>query len=416
MTQIQVYNEIGRLRKAILHRPGHETRNYPEGQFSQIFTLRPSSNSFDLAKALDEHRNYAEMLEREGVEIAYLDQLLVEALAVSPNIRATFIDSFVAECGATGEELQAAIRSQLDRASSPADLAKTAIEGIRYGEAFHDEPDNDRLAVFSGEAYAAEALLVNPLNTMWFTRDPASAIGNGITLNHMYWPERNRETLLYKTIIEHHPMFADTPIFYRHESSFHLEGGDLINLNRNNIAVGISQRTESAAIDTLARQLLWNPQSDIDAVWAIKVPDEDLCIHLDTYLSRVDYESFVIDRHLLNETNVYCLSRGRKEGACRIRAVEGGVKEALSAALGTATIDFIPCGGLNSRSADSERANNAASVLCLKPGKVCVYAENVDTNRALEQAGIELVPISIFELTSGFGGPNCLCLPIQRDE
>ncbi len=98
MTQIQVYNEIGRLRKAILHRPGHETRNYPEGQFSQIFTLRPSSNSFDLAKALDEHRNYAEMLEREGVEIAYLDQLLVEALAVSPNIRATFIDSFVAEC------------------------------------------------------------------------------------------------------------------------------------------------------------------------------------------------------------------------------------------------------------------------------------------------------------------------------
>ena len=34
--------------------------------------------------------------------------------------------------------------------------------------------------------------------------------------------------------------------------------------------------------------------------------------------------------------------------------------------------------------------------------------------KALEQAGIELVPISIFELTNGFGGPNCLCLPLVR--
>ena len=57
---------------------------------------------------------------------------------------------------------------------------------------------------------------------------------------------------------------------------------------------------------------------------------------------------------------------------------------------------------------------NAISTLCLEPGKVCVYEENTETNKALEQAGIELVPISIFELTNGFGGPNCLCLPLVR--
>ena len=33
---------------------------------------------------------------------------------------------------------------------------------------------------------------------MWFTRDPASVIGEGVTLNHMYWPERNREVIAYK--------------------------------------------------------------------------------------------------------------------------------------------------------------------------------------------------------------------------
>lgn len=45
---------------------------------------------------------------------------------------------------------------------------------------------------------------------MWFTRDPASVIGEGVTLNHMYWPERNREVIAYKTIFTYHPDFRET--------------------------------------------------------------------------------------------------------------------------------------------------------------------------------------------------------------
>ena len=415
MAAVHVYNEIGRLRRAVLYRPGLETRNYPDGRFNQVFTLRPSRASFDLDKALSEHAAYVNMLESEGVEILYLDQLIIEALETGAEARASFIDSFISGCGVSGCELQEAVRTHLEQAKTSTELAHIAIGGIRYGEVTGLDYEGDCLAELTGETYDSQDLLVNPLNTMWFTRDPASSIGRGVTLNHMYWPERNREVLLYKTIAAFHPDFRDTPIFFRNESSFHMEGGDILNLNRENIAVGISQRTESAAIDCLARELLWNEQSEIDSVWAVQVPDEELCIHLDTYLSCVDTDTFLADRQLLDEARVYQISRGRKQGTCRIRAIDGGVREALPTALGVDSVRLIPCGGNDPVSAEEERLNNAASVLCLKPGKVCVYAENTQTNHELERAGIELVTISITELTSGFGGPNCLCLPIQRD-
>ena len=92
MSALHVQNEIGKLKKALLHCPGSETRNYPDGQFNQVFTLRPSSSSFDLEKALKEHHAYSAMLEREGVEILYLENLLTEALDATEQARRSFID------------------------------------------------------------------------------------------------------------------------------------------------------------------------------------------------------------------------------------------------------------------------------------------------------------------------------------
>lgn len=414
MSALHVQNEIGKLKKVLLHCPGPETRNYPDGQFNRVFTLRPSSSSFDLDKALREHHAYSAMLEREGVEILYLENLLTEALDATEQARRSFIDSYISECGARGIELESAIREYLERIEGSRALAQAAVNGIRYSQVFNTDKEVFSLTKLTADAYSPDDLLVSPLNTMWFTRDPASVIGEGVTLNHMYWPERNREVIAYKTIFTYHPDFRETPQFFKHESTYHIEGGDLHNLNSENIAVGISQRTEPAAIDTLANNLLWDENSTIESVWAIEVPYDDLCIHLDTYFARVNYETFLIDRELLDQARVYCITRGRSERTTRARHVEGGLKEALGLALGLSSPQFIPCGGSNPGAAEVERTNNAISTLCLEPGKVCVYEENTETNKALEQAGIELVPISIFELTNGFGGPNCLCLPLVR--
>ena len=313
MSALHVQNEIGKLKKALLHCPGSETRNYPDGQFNQVFTLRPSSSSFDLEKALKEHHAYSAMLEREGVEILYLENLLTEALDATDQARRSFIDSFIRECGACGIELESAIRDYLEHIEGSRALAQAAVNGIRYSQVFDTDKEMFSLAKLTGDAYSPDDLLVGPLNTMWFTRDPASVIGEGVTLNHMYWSERNREVIAYKTIFSYHPDFREIPQFFKHESTYHIEGGDLHNLNSENVAVGISQRTEPAAIDTLANNLLWDERSTIESVWAIQVPYDDLCIHLDTYFTRVGYETFLVARELLDQARVYRITRGDRK-------------------------------------------------------------------------------------------------------
>lgn len=39
MRGIQIYNEIGRLCRVLVHRPGNETHNHAEDDFEQVFFL-----------------------------------------------------------------------------------------------------------------------------------------------------------------------------------------------------------------------------------------------------------------------------------------------------------------------------------------------------------------------------------------
>ena len=98
-----------------------------------------------------------------------------------------------------------------------------------------------------------------------------------------------------------------------------------------------------------------------------------------------------------------------------ITPIDRTIPEILSAAC-CEPIKVIDCGGGNQTAYERERRNNATSILALSPGKLCVYEENVWTNEALEKAGMELFPLSIDELTKGYGGTNCLCLPLWRED
>ena len=194
----------------LLHCPGPETRNYPDGQFNRVFTLRPSSSSFDLDKALREHHAYSAMLEHEGVEILYLENLLTEALDATEQARRSFIDSYISECGARGIELESAIREYLERIEgSRALLKQQSTHPLLPG--LNTDKEVFSLTKLTADAYSPDDLLVSPLNTMWFTRDPASVIGEGVTLNHMYWPERNREVIAYKNDFYLSPRFPRDP-------------------------------------------------------------------------------------------------------------------------------------------------------------------------------------------------------------
>ena len=90
MRGIHVTSEIGKLRKVLLHRPGNELLNLtPDTLEELLFDDIPF-----LPDAQKEHDAFAEALKSHGVEVVYLEDLMAEVIALSPNIRAKFIKQF----------------------------------------------------------------------------------------------------------------------------------------------------------------------------------------------------------------------------------------------------------------------------------------------------------------------------------
>ena len=411
--RFHIEDEVEPLQSVIVHRPGNEMREFAAVNFDQIFYLRAAQGKqqLDFEKALEEHDGFTALLRHEGIEVLEVEDLLAEALETDEMLRASFVDSFIAQTGTKGDELQTAIRSVLESRSTTSGLARIAIEGIRCRDAgipnYHLEP----LAHLRGEEYDADSLLAGPMNILFFTRDPAVVVEDGVVLCNMYWPDRAREALIYRTIFGHHPLFSSSTIWHREVSSFHIEGGNIMNLSAGSVVIGISQRAEAAAVDHLARLLF--AESPIREIVAIALPDcEGRRLHLDAFLSKVDHGLLLADPLLLEQPEVYRITPGKQESICIER--QDNLAKAIEHALGI-PVSFVPCGGsARGQAAEQEAANGASSVLTLAPGKVCACQGNPRTAEALYRAGVDILIAPVDELVSGFGGPSSLCMPLRR--
>ncbi len=74
---------------------------------------------------------------------------------------------------------------------------------------------------------------------------------------------RCRETIFAKYIFEHHPEFGqfNIPFWYDRDDDHAIEGGDILVLSEKVLAIGVSQRTDAAAIDHLARKVFADGQT-----------------------------------------------------------------------------------------------------------------------------------------------------------
>ena len=62
-----------------------------------------------------------------------------------------------------------------------------------------------------------------------------------------------------------------------------------------------------------------------------------------------------------------------------------------------------------------EQWNDGSNTLCIAPGKVVAYSRNYVTNRAMEDAGVQVLTIPSSELSRGRGGPRCMTMPLMRE-
>ena len=405
MAGVNVKSEIKPLKRVLLHRPGKELLNLTPNTLEELL--------FDdipfLKVAQEEHDAFAQALRDNGVEVVYLEDLMTEVLDQNPDVRETFLKQFIEEAGIRTDRYQKIIFDYLnDNYPENKDLVLKTMEGINLTE-LHTDKSNSLVDLVS----EASKMVVAPMPNLYFTRDNFAMIGNGVSINRMYSVTRNRETIYGEYIFKYHPDFVGTPEYYSRNDTFHIEGGDILNINEHVLAIGISQRTEPDAIDAIAHNVFNDETSTIDTILAFNIPSSRAFMHLDTVFTQIDYDKFTIHPGIMGPLTVFEITPDGK-GGTKIRERNEDLESVLSEYVGE-KVTLIPCGGGDRIAAEREQWNDGSNTLCVRPGTVVVYQRNNVTNDVLYKQGINCLEMPSAELSRGRGGPRCMSMPAWRE-
>lgn len=398
---MRIYSEIGRLRRVILHRPGPELDNLtPINMKSLLFDDIP-----DYVAAAKEHDHFAQVLRDAGAEVLYSNDLVSEVLE-DREARRLFLQEFLKEA----RVFQPSIPGILDFLMEMEDVQKLTsllMAGLRREDYPRNGSQLDKLD-------QTKPLLFDPMPNLYYTRDPMTVIGRGFSINCMWAETRRRESLLPHFAMRFHPLFKDSPLYFDRDENANLEGGDILVLSREVLAIGVSQRTETSAVKTLARRIL-TAEDSFRHVLVFFIPQRRAFMHLDTVFTMVDKEIFTVHPEIEGPLEIFDISMDR-EGEIRVQNIGNDLETILKRYLGLSEVELIRCGGKSRIDAQREQWNDGSNTLAIAPGEVVVYDRNRVTNRLLKEAGLIVHEIPSSELSRGRGGPRCMSQPIWRDE
>ena len=407
MSGVNVKSEIKPLKKVLLHRPGKELLNLTPNTLEELL--------FDdipfLKVAQEEHDAFAQALRDNGVEVFYLEDLMAEVLEANPELREQFLKQWIEEAGIRTDRYQKIIFDYLnDNYPENKDLVLKTMEGINLTE-LHTDKSNSLVDLVS----ESSKMVVKPMPNLYFTRDPFAMIGNGVSINRMYSETRNRETIYGEYIFAHHPMLKGTPEYYSRYNTFHIEGGDILNINDKVLAIGISQRTEPDAIDMIARNIFASEDSTINTVLAFNIPNSRAFMHLDTVFTQIDVDKFTVHPGILGPLQVFEITPGADD-ELKVREIDDTLENILAKYLGLPKVTLIQCAGGDTIAAEREQWNDGSNTLCIAPGVIVVYERNDVTNEVLRKAGLKVLEMPSAELSRGRGGPRCMSMPLIRED
>lgn len=236
------------------------------------------------------------------------------------------------------------------------------VDLLRKGSAevvYHDEPQPDH----------ADAI---------FTFDPALVTDHGAIILSMGKPQRRGEEAVIARRFEQ----LGVPILYTLHGDARAEGGDLLWVDHDTLAVGLGFRTNTEGL----RQL----REALSAIGVKVIPVElpyytgpEACLHLLSLISIIDENTAVVYPSLMAVPFWQELQRRYFN------------------------LIVIP---------EEEFPTMGTNVLALAPRKCLMLEGNPVTKHLLEEAGCEVMTYTGNEISlKAEGGPTCLTRPILRD-
>ncbi|MBH51472.1 MAG: hypothetical protein CMG70_05845 [Candidatus Marinimicrobia bacterium] len=210
-----------------------------------------------------------------------------------------------------------------------------------------------------------------------YTHDSCIITNKGVILCNMGKKNRISEIKSVKNYFKS----INIPILGKIKAPGTIEGGDIVWIDENTIAVGEGYRTNSEGIKQL-KKLLSNQIKDIISVPIPHWNGPEDCLHLMSNLSPIDHNLYLVYSRLLPVSFIkYLLNRN---------------------------IELINV-------PDDEYESMGCNVLAVSQKKVIMISGNPVTKQLLEKKGVEVYTYDGSEISiKGAGGPTCLTRPFLR--
>ncbi|HPY97140.1 MAG TPA: arginine deiminase family protein [Candidatus Cloacimonadota bacterium] len=413
MENVSIKSEIGRLRKVIIHEPGAEI---------ELMTPKTSNellydDILSLNSAIKEHRELSEILKLHS-NVYYIKDLLTDIFqdeSVKEELLKTLTKDIKSASG---------IKDELMRLDANA-LANKLLIGV--------EKHKDNLSNFlTNDKYA-----LKPLPNFVYTRDSTIVINEHVLSGAMANDIRTTEATIIHSIFSHHKEFKPNGFYLDKmndcEVEMSFEGGDILVLREDVLAIGLSERTNTQAIDFLIEK--FKKIKQIKHVFAVIMPKERAMIHLDMIFTMIDknycvaYNPVLLGEDRLGVVHIDLSSDKQKLT----------MEDNLIGSLKKVGIELEPvlCGGTERLHQEREQWMCGANFFTMAPGKIIGYGRNYRTFEQLDKVAsmprIEAqdiilgkvnlsdydryaIAITGAELSRGGGGARCMTMPVLRDK